>query len=159
MGLPFDPPAPFPALTLARLEGGPFALPEAWSAGPALIVLGHSDCPTTRLSLPFVDRLHRRRPRHVSVVAVLQDTPAAAAALRGEMGLDLPIVLEEEPYPVASALRLRTVPTLFVVGTDGRIARAAEGFRRDHLEAITREIGAEAPLFTPADAGPAHRPG
>ena len=47
-----------------------------------------------------------------------------------------------------------------LVGTDGRIARTSEGFRRDDLEAMARELGMAGPLFTEADAGvPARRPG
>jgi hypothetical protein len=61
---------------------------------------------------------------------------------------------------VAAEIGLRTVPTVMLVGTNGLIARTCEGFKRDELEAIAREIGMAGPLFTEADAGlPARRPG
>jgi peroxiredoxin len=131
----------------------------SWSEGPALIVIGHRDCATTRLALPFVDRLHQRRPEGASVVAVLQDEPAAARALMADLGLTMPVLLESDPYPLSSELALRAAPTLMLVGADGLIARAAEGFSRDDLEAFARGVGVVGPLFSPDDTAPPRRPG
>jgi hypothetical protein len=112
------------------------------------------------MALPFVDRIHRRRPPDTSVVAILQDDAESARALRRDLELDLPVWLEGDPYPVAAEIGLRSVPTIMLVGTNGLIARTLEGFRRDELEAMAREIGMAGPLFTEADAGvPARRPG
>src|SRR6185295_9758677 len=109
---------------------------------------------------PFVDRIYRRRPAGVSVIAVLQDDAASARELGHDLDLALPILLEADPFPVAAELGLRTVPTVLLVGRDGRIARTCEGFKRDELEAIAREVGMAGPLFTDADkAVPARRPG
>ena len=116
-------------------------LTMSWSEGPALIVIGHRDCATTRLTLPFVDRLYQRRPAGASVVSVLQDEPAAARALMADLGLTMPVLLEPDPYPLSSELQLRAAPTLMLVGTDGLIARGTEGFSRDDLEAFSRSAG------------------
>ena len=94
------------------------------------------------------------------MIAILQDDADSARELRHDLELALPVLLEKDPYPVAAELGLRSVPTVMLVGTDGRIARTSEGFRRDDLEAMAREIGMAGPLFTDADAGvPARRPG
>jgi hypothetical protein len=158
--LRFQPHHPFPRLSLPDLGGAERPFVTAWSARPALFVIGHRDCVTTRLALPFVDRIHRRRPADASVLAVLQDDAESARALRDDLGLDLPVLLEADPYPVAAELQLRSVPTVLLVGKDGLIVRASEGFRRDDLEVMARAIGVAGPLFTDADAGvPARRPG
>jgi hypothetical protein len=157
--LRFQPPHPFPRLSLPDLDGAERPLALAWSEGPALIVIGHRDCATTRLALPFVDRLYGRRPSGASVVTVLQDDAAAARALAEDLGLTLPILLEAEPYPLAEELNLRAAPTLMLVGPDGRITRAAEGFSRDDLEAFSRALGVAGPLFAPDDTAPPRRPG
>ena len=52
---------PFPALALPDLEGTTRSLAEAWAEGDALILIGHRDCKTTRQTLPYLDRIHRRR--------------------------------------------------------------------------------------------------
>lgn len=147
---------PFPSHSLPDLDGVQRPLELAWNEGPALVVVGHRDCATTRLTLPFIDRLHARG---ASVVTVLQDDAPAARQLMADLGLTMPVVLEGEPFPLAGELKLRAAPTLMLVGRDGIIARAAEGFSRDDLEGFSAALGIEGPLFSPEDTAPARRPG
>jgi hypothetical protein len=133
-------------------------LEEAWSDGDALVLIGHGECRTTRLSLPYVDRIHRRRARG-EVRLVLQDEPAAAGALVAELGLALPVLLDRDPYPLAQAVGLATVPTLFLVGGGGAIARVSEAFSRAELEACAGRLGVPGPLFAAEDQAPTFRPG
>lgn len=149
---------PFPRRVLPDLEGAPRPLAEAWAEGEALFLVGHHDCKTTRETLAYVDRIHRRRPSGKGVVAVLQDDVASASDLRAELGLALPVRLEEDPYPLAAELGLLTVPTLFLVDEHGLIAQTSEAFNRAQLEALAARMGVPA-LFTPQDNAPAYRPG
>jgi hypothetical protein len=150
-------PATFPAIALPGLDGVSRPLADAWGDGGALVAVGHSECRTTLLALPFVDRLHRRlRSR---VLLVLQDEAPAARALVDELDLALPVRLEPDPYPLAAALRLVCVPTFYLVGAGGRLARVSEGFSRVELMALAEGLGLDEPLFTPDDDAPAFRPG
>jgi hypothetical protein len=155
---PLGPPASFPDADLAGLAGARYRISEAWARGPALIVLGHSECETTRLTLPYVDRLHRGAPPATTVIAVLQDTATDARALVGELGLELPVRLDGDPYPLSSRVGLATVPTLFLVDRGGRIEAVSEAFRRADLEAFASRLQAPPP-FGPGDDAPALRPG
>lgn len=152
-------PNPFPAHSLPDLDGVQRPLSAAWSEGPALVVIGHRDCATSRLTLPFVDRLYHRRPDGASVVAVLQDDPAPARELMSDLGLTMPVLLEADPYPLSSELGLRAAPTLILVGADGRIVKATEGFSRIDLERFAEALGIEGGLFSPDDTAPPRRPG
>jgi hypothetical protein len=154
-----QPPEFFPSLALPDLAGETRPLANAWASGPALILLGHSGCDTTRFALPFVDRLHRRRGPGTAVAAVLQDEPEAARDLKQRLGLGVPVLLEPPPYALAAALGLSTVPTLFQVAPSGRIEAAVEAFRRDGLERAARRLGVAGPLFTADDRAPELRPG
>ena len=156
---PLGPPAPFPDVALPGLDGRRRAISEAWAKGWALIVIGHGDCETTRSTLPFVDRIHRRRAPTSTALAVLQDEAREARALVEELALELPVRLEEEPYPLAARLALGTVPTLFLVDHHGRIDTVAEAFRRADLEAFAARLQVPAPFFLPTDDAPALRPG
>lgn len=149
-------PASFPKTALADVEGNVAPLAPAWALGRALVVLGHRDCKTTRQTLPYVDRIHRRGGR---VLAVLQDDAATARALAAELDLALPVRLERDPYPLAAALQIETVPTLILVEPSGAIAGVSEGFSRDDIESFAARLGLEPPLFVPADKAPAHKPG
>lgn len=150
---------PFPSPSLPDLQDARHPLAEAWRDGDALVVIGHKSCKTTRQTLPFVDRIWRRRGPHHAVVAILQDSPAEARELQGGLGLGLPLRLEADPYPVAQELRLATVPTLFLVDRKGEIQGVSEGFVKKDLEVFAVRLGVKAPLFTPEDKAPAMTPG
>jgi hypothetical protein len=154
----YSPPHPFPPWRLPDLQGVEQALARWWSRGTALVAFGHGDCATTRLALPFVDRLHRRKGAG-RVVVVLQDVPSEARALAEALDLQVPILLEADPYPLAAELELRTVPTLMLVDGEGRVAAASEGFRRDDLESFGARLGLDGPLFDAADRAPLQKPG
>jgi hypothetical protein len=152
------PSAALPPLALPDPSGRPHRLAEAWADGPAVVLVGHSGCDTTRFTLPFVDRLHRRRGAG-TVLVVLQDEPDAARELAGRLGLDVPVLLEPAPYPLASALELSVVPTLFQVGQGGAVEAAVEAFQRDAFERAAQRLGLAGPLFTAGDGVPVSRPG
>jgi hypothetical protein len=149
---------PFPRLSLASLADGAHPLERAWAEGEALILHGHRDCKTTRQTLPFLDRIHRRKGSG-TVLAVLQDDRETAFRLVREQSLDLPVLLEADPYPLAAALSLEVVPTVFLVSRGGTIEKAVQGFNRDELESLAARFGVAGPLFVPADDAPAFRPG
>jgi hypothetical protein len=149
---------PFPEIPLPDLDGTSRAVVGA-AGSCTLVAVGHSDCGTTRLVLPYLQRIHERRGPGSSVVLVLQDEPAMARAFLSELHVDLPVRLEPEPYPLSSELGLGTVPTLFLVSSAGLIERASEGFRRAAIEDLAQRLGVPPPLFLPADAAPALRPG
>ena len=126
---------PFPEESLATPEGGVRPVTHTFASGDTLIVYGHRNCKTTRQTLPYVDRIHRGRTRG-TVLAILQDDAETAAALVKEQGLDLPVLLEADPYPLAAAVSLEVVPTLFLVRQGGQIDSAVQAFDRKALEAF-----------------------
>lgn len=149
--------APFPDRSLRDPAGASHLLSEAWSGGPALLVVGHADCATTRLALPCLERLHARRGTGVAVI--LQDDPATARLLAAELRLSLPLRLDPDPYELSAELDLESVPAQHLVERGGRLIRASQGFSRDDLEAFARQLGVVGPLFAPDEAGPRYRPG
>jgi hypothetical protein len=150
---------PFPEMSLPDLTGTRRPLAETWATGAALLLIGHGDCKTTRQVLPYLDRLHRRRGPGSSVRLLLQDDADAARRLVSELKLEVPVGLEEDPYPLAEALGLVAVPTLFLLRQGGAIASVSEGFNRAELESLAVPLGVQGPLFTPEDEAPAFRPG
>jgi hypothetical protein len=149
---------PFPRQSLPSLEDGVRRLEEAWAGGEALILVGHRNCKTTRQTLPYVDRIHRRKGKG-TVLAVLQDDRETALTLVKEQGLSLPVLLESDPYPLAAALSLEVVPTLFLVNAQGEIETAVQGWSRADVEGFASRLGVTDGLFRPEDQAPAFTPG
>jgi hypothetical protein len=149
----------FPNLSLPDADGCAWPLAECWRDGVALVLIGHKNCKTTRQTLPYVDRIWRRRGPGHGVLAVLQDGPDEARELARTLALELPLRLETDPYPLARELALATVPTLFLLDQQGQIRGVSEGFVRAHLESFAERLGVQAPLFTPEDKAPAMKPG
>jgi hypothetical protein len=150
------PPARFPSLDVLALDGPPRDLSQR--AQPTLVVLGHADCGTTRLLLPFLERIHLRRRQGTEVALVLQDAPPEARALAREYGLTLPVLLDREPWPLGQALGARTVPLTLLLGPGGVVQGSSTAFRREDVERAAAWLGV-APLFTDTDVAPALRPG
>jgi hypothetical protein len=146
-------------MALPDLDGVHRPIEEAWAAGEGLLLIGHGDCKTTRQTIPFVDRIHRRRGSGHAALVVLQDDLATARTLAADLRLEVPIRLEADPYPLAAELGLVVVPTLFLIRADGTIAKSTEAFHRADLEDYAARLGVKAPLFTPEDEAPATKPG
>lgn len=144
----------FPNILLLDLDGTPRPIIEA--AGSCVVCVGHSDCGTTRLVLPCLERIHARRGLGTAVILILQDTPTAAREL---VSGQVPVLLEPDPYPLSRELGLTTVPTLILVSPAGVVESLSEGFQRAAIEDLALRLGAPAPFFTPGDKAPALRPG
>lgn len=149
----------FPDFELRDPEGEVRRLSDAWAQGPALLILGHRNCKTTREVLPLADRIHARRGPLASVLGLLQDDAETARGLREQLRLAMPLRLEPDPYPVAAALDVTTVPTLFLVEKGGAIAAVSEALRRADLESFAQRLGVPGALFAPEDKVPALKPG
>ena len=152
--------AAFPPLTLDALEGGLVSLAALWENGPALILVGHSNCDTTRYTLPHLARLAAVRGGGTGVLAVMQDDVDGAREALARTGVDgLPVALERPPFPLAQALAITTVPTLYLVAHGGAIEAVSEGFVRADMERFATVLGVAEPFFAEGVKVSARRPG
>jgi hypothetical protein len=150
---------PFPPQRLRDLLGREEPLAEAWREGDALVLIGHRDCKTTRETLPYFDRLHRRRGKGHELRLVLQDDVETARTLVSTLKLEVPVRLEPDPYPLAAALGLEAVPTLVLVSPAGEIQKVSEGWNRADFESFAAALGVAGAFFTPEDKAPPQKPG
>jgi hypothetical protein len=141
------------------MKAWPAALDVPTEREGSVVMVGHSDCETSRLMLRTLDRLNRRRTRPLAVTAVLQDEPAAARALAEDLGLTLPLRLDGDPYALTRPLGLTGVPVTFVLGPDRAVREEIEAFRRADVERLAALLGVPPPVFEPGETAPALRPG
>lgn len=154
-----DPGNSAPPFSLKGDGGEPYSLHAALAGRGALLVFFKTECPTCRLSFPFIERMHRRlQGSTISLLTIGQNDSPEIEAFRKEFRLTLPIALDPEPYSASASYGLRSVPTFFLIGKEGKILRNLEGHSKDGLEeflAAAAEIAGlpkPPPLFTAADA-------
>ena len=105
--------------------------------GPALLAFVKEGCPTCEYSLPLVDRIRQNYPKsEVSIVAIAQESMLTALKMAEDWEIQMPILLDQNPYTVSEEYGIRFVPTFFYVGEDGRIRDIVESFAREELKAI-----------------------
>jgi peroxiredoxin len=156
-----DPGILFPIHDL-RTEDG---VPAPAARGEALYAFFHTECPTSELAIPFLDRLRSiGQGRGLSVVAVSQDDPSQTAAFRERLGVAVETLYDPRPWRVSEALRLSSVPTFVCVDSGGRVERLVAGLQKEKLEAFAERAAALAgrpsrPFFRPEENVPAIRPG
>jgi peroxiredoxin len=130
----------------------------------AIVAFFKTTCPTCELTWPYLERLRRiAEGSGISLVAVSQDRPEHAEEFQKRLGTNLTTLYDPEPWRASSDAGLEIVPTLFLLGGDGRVARSLVGFQRAGLEELAsraaRMGGRPGPLFGPGDAVPEIKPG
>ncbi|MCC7153916.1 MAG: redoxin domain-containing protein [Bryobacterales bacterium] len=140
-----------PDFRLESLEGGTVVLSEMLKAGPVVLAFYKVSCPTCQLTIPFLNRLHSAG---VQALAISQNPPELTAQFNREYRVEAPTLLDksEEGYPVSNAYGLTHVPSLFLVGTDGKVTWTSASFIKRELEDLGGRVGVE--IFQPGDRVP-----
>ena len=126
---------------LARLGGGETSLEEMTAAGPALLAFFKVSCPVCQMTFPYLERI--RTPGQLPVYGISQNGPEDTQSFNTRFGVTLPTLLdpEESGFPVSNAFGISSVPTLFLVERDGRIARVVEGWRKEEIAKLGAQVG------------------
>jgi len=156
-----------PPFDLAAGDGdrARISLADLNAEGPALLAFFKSSCPVCRLSFPIWGELARRYGTAVAVVAVSQDPLAKARSWLDEADFLAPVVDDSDGFATSRAYGVDTVPTLVLVGADGRIVDASQGWdrkRANDLDLTLAELTglpSAGPVSTASDGLPAYRPG
>ncbi|HEY6050878.1 MAG TPA: redoxin family protein [Thermoanaerobaculia bacterium] len=151
------PGSPFPRLDLRDSRGDAARPPE----GEALYVFFKTTCPTCELLWPYLERLRRRVGGNLEIVAVSQDEPPETERFAREQKSQVRTVYDLPPWSASEEVGLENVPTMFLVGGDGRIRETVLGFQKAKLEELASKGSANGghPLFRPDDRVPEIRPG
>ncbi|GIU99060.1 MAG: hypothetical protein KatS3mg014_0676 [Actinomycetota bacterium] len=118
-----------PAFEAPGLDGGRVVWRE-YLGRPTVLAVWASWCPHCQVELPVLDRVMRDFPEvgFVTVVTAigLQPGPTPEEYLREE-GLDFPVAVDDAAGTLGAALGIRAFPTLYLVGSDGRVVAEMEG--------------------------------
>ncbi len=155
---------PAPDFSLPRLDGPDWRLEEAAAQGPVLLTFIETDCPTCRLTVPYLKRLAEALgPDGHRVVAVSQDAAQQTRELVEDYDLTFPVLLDVD-LDASRSYDPMAVPSLFLVGETGRIELCEVGFDKGALNSAAEMMltGLGLPVRTVADlddGAPLSKPG
>ena len=130
--------------------------------GPTLLVFFETDCPTCRLTIPYLNKL-AREVTNTQVLGISQDSEAATRELVEQLPIEFPVVLDRD-LSVSRAYDPVAVPTLFLIGEGGTVVATEIGFNKASLNDMARIIaeaaGLEPQTIAPDfDGAPHSKPG
>lgn len=149
-----------PDFRLQDAEGDEFHLYSALESGRVLLTFYKMDCPTCQYALPYLDRFKSLLDGADATVTVSQDTPAEAERFSAEFAYSTKQVFdtEEAGFEVSNAYGLTNVPTVFLVGTNGRIEHTMVSWSKADVEELAGKLGVDSP-FQPGEDVLVHIPG
>jgi peroxiredoxin len=154
-----------PDFSLRGLDGAEHSLGALLKRGPVVLAFFKVSCPVCQFTFPFLERLFLRYGGAAAAfLGISQDDARATRKFAEQYGVTFPILLDEKNYAVSNAYGLTTVPTIFLVDTDGIVKFAGTSFDKNFLESIAAELAKRrktppAPLFRADERIPAYKPG
>jgi peroxiredoxin len=154
-----------PGFSLKGLDGKNYSLGTLMERGPVVAAFFKISCPVCQFTFPFLERLYKRYGGDgVTFLGISQDDARATKKFADEYGITFPLLLDEEGYPVSNGYGLTSVPTIFLIDTEGTVKVSSMGFDKKDLESVAAELAERkkislAPLFSPNESVPANKPG
>jgi peroxiredoxin len=154
-----------PPISLSNLEGDTVSLSDALKHGPVVAAFFKVTCRTSQFTFPYLERIFESYGGgNVTFWAVSQNDAEDTREFLQKSGVKFPALLDQKGYPISNQYGLTSVPTIFVIGTDGKIEISSVGFSRSDIERINalaaRATGRpEKSVFAPGENVPEHRPG
>jgi peroxiredoxin len=127
---------------LSSSGDGKFSLQDALKQGPVLAAFFKVSCPTCQYTFPYLERLHQAQGvKKITIVGISQNNASDTAAFLKEYGVTFPTLLDNpNGYPVSNAYGLTNVPSIFVIGQDGKIEITSVGWVKPEIEDINRKL-------------------
>jgi peroxiredoxin len=149
--------APLPEATFADAEGAEHDLRQTLERGPLLLGIYKSSCASSKQMFPFLERLYQRHSGDgVTVLGVAQDSANITRSFARRYGINFPILVEGDDYPISEAFDIAATPSVFLIEPDGTVAYATMGFLKPGLDALSDAVAdaagvAHTPLVTDSD--------
>jgi peroxiredoxin len=134
----------------------------AFGDGPRGLFFYKVTCPTCQLAAPTMRVFERAFPGRV--VGIGQDPDEALERFTDEYDMGIGSISDAPGYAVSDSYAVQSVPTLYLVGDDGRVLESVgawdrEGFNRVAGTLAERTGAAPVAVSTPDDGRPAFKPG
>jgi peroxiredoxin len=139
-----------PNFRLEDLDENIRSLDELKKGVLLVLVFYHSGCPTCQFAMPFIGNLARAmKSTNVLIWGVSQDDVDESLRFAQVKGLQMPAMVDSEPYPVSQAYGLTNVPTLFLIDSDRLIVDQSVGFASEDFVRFARTVAQHAGVAAP----------
>jgi peroxiredoxin len=150
---------PAPALSLKTIDGDTIDLGTLCGHKAVYLKFWATWCVPCRQQMPHFENAYKTAGPNLAVIAVnagFSDSLADVQAYRKELGLTMPIVIDDGR--LAAALHLQVTPQHIIIGRDGRIAYIGHlaDANLDAALAAAKESPVKAPTRLAATAPAAH---
>lgn len=133
--------APSLAATFLDQDGNEHVISDDLATGPVLLAIYKSSCPACKAMMPLLNRINDRYgEKGLTVYGVAQDSANVTRSFIRRTGINYPILIEGEEYPLSKSFDVFGTPAIFVIDQAGEIRYTTQGFMRDQVD----EIGAAA---------------
>jgi hypothetical protein len=139
------------------------AFPGAtFGEGPVGVFFYKVSCPTCQVAAPKMAAFERAYPGRV--IGVGQDPAGELTRFSRDYAMGIRSIEDAPPYPLSDAWAIVSVPTLYLVGDDGRLLESVGTWDRTGFNRVARRLaeltGADPVLIsTPDDGLPDFKPG
>ena len=145
-----------PPINLDGLNGKDDRAVAAPADGPALLVFFETDCPTCRLTLPYLQRLSESLGENAfRIIGISQDPEGQTRELVEQLSITFSVGLDRE-LAVSRQYDPTAVPTLFLLDADGRIEQTQIGFDKTQLNkmpSVSADVTNRAPRRPASSVG------
>jgi peroxiredoxin len=148
-----------PDFSLPGINGDAnFSLQAALQQGPVLAAFFKVSCPVCQYTFPYLERLYKAYgDKRITIVGISQDNQRDTAAFLKEYGVTFRTLLDDpNGYAVSNAYGLTNVPSLFLIGQNGKIEVSSVGWVKQEVEDIHGRLSAArqtplVPIFKPGE--------
>ncbi|MFM7718044.1 MAG: TlpA family protein disulfide reductase [Actinomycetota bacterium] len=113
----------------------------AFGDGPVALLFYKDTCPVCQMAAPTTARFEAAYPGRL--VGIAQDPPDRVERFAREYGFAARSVTDPPPYPASDAYGITSVPTLVLVGRDGRVEDVSGAWDRAAWNRISERIAAD----------------
>ncbi|MCI0338576.1 MAG: TlpA family protein disulfide reductase [Acidobacteria bacterium] len=153
-----------PRFSLYELDGRKHQYPDAAGGSITLIVFFETDCPTCRLTFPYISQvMHKTGADAVKIIGISQDDEASTREFVEQLSVKFPVVLDHD-LNVTRQYDPMAVPTLFLIDREGKIFCTQVAFDKTGLNNMAALISAatgkeQFVIAEPFDGNPETKPG
>lgn len=122
-------------------DGVEVVLADALRQGPLLLGIYKSSCGASKAMMPMLNRFAERYGTFgLQVFGIAQDSPNVTRSFMRRSGIDYPVLIEGDEFPISIAFDIFATPTVYLIRQDGTIAYTTMGFLRVQLEEISAAV-------------------